>query len=399
MERKRARFSQAVSGSLALVLTLVAACGADVSNAPADAGLPDAGPLSAEDFAREYARLQCEEALRCESRTGSRYADLFQAECHPANAADDYRAAQIMAVAAGRAEFDPAAAATCLEVLAAVTCYRAFGIGGAPGCGRVFTGTVPLGGACTTPTFDTLGTRECTAGTFCSVGATCPGTCVALPAQGGLGAVCERGVLGCDADHYCREGVCAALLGPGVACASIYECQVGLICGPDAGLVNVCVDPSTVVAPGGPCLAGPGVDSCPAELVCICDDCLVAGTCVRPAAIGAACSSTAPCGQSARCVDGTCRPIAMPEGDCSTGAVCPLTHACDGAICRALPTLGEACVDTCFESACLVEGDVCGFAGARPAEGDACGGAGHRCEDGLECRYSDGVGYRCRVRC
>jgi len=398
MERSPFRFSQAVSGLFVLVLTFVGACGEHHRNAPADAGVPDAGPLSAEDFAREYARLRCEEALRCESRNGSRLANLFQAECHPANAADDYRAAQIMAVAAGRAEFDPAAAAACLEGRAAVTCYRGFGDGAGSGCDRVFTGTVPLGGICTTTTIDTLGTRECTAGTFCSAGATCPGTCVAPPALGGLGAACEPFTMRCDLDHDCREGLCAALLGPGAECESIDDCQLGSICGPGAGSVNVCIDPLTVVAPGGPCLRSPLTDSCPAELVCVCDDCPV-GTCVTPAAIGAACSLTAPCGQSARCVDGTCRPIAMPEGDCSTGAVCPITHACDGAICRALPTLGEACVDTCFESACLVEGDVCGFAGARPAEGEACGGAGHQCEDGLECRYSDGVGYRCRVRC
>ncbi len=362
MQRKRARFSQAVSGFFVLVLTLVAACGADGSNAPADAGLPDAGQLSAEDFAREYARLRCEESLRCESRYP--FAAAFQAVCHPANGAEDYRATQIMAVAAGRAEFDPAAAAACIEGLAAVTCNRGFGDRVGPGCGRVFTGTVPVGGACTTATIDTLGTLECAAGTFCSMGATCPGTCVAPPALGGLGAACEPITIHCDADHYCRAGTCAALLGPGAECTSFQDCQLGLICGPGAGSVNVCIDPTTVVAPGGACLVTPVSDSCPAELVCICDDCLLTGACVTPVAIGATCSSTAPCGQSARCVDGTCRPIAMPEGDCSTGAVCPLTHACDGAICRALPTLGEACVDTCFESACLVEGDVCGFAGA-----------------------------------
>lgn len=393
MERSRVRFSLAVSGPLVLVLALVGACGGDGGDSPVDAGARDAGSISAEGFARESARLQCEIALRCESRFAFGAA-LSQAGCHPGNR---YYDAQIMAVAAGRAEFDAEAAAACLEGLAGVTCFEGTS-NEVSECGRVFTGTVALGGACTTPTLYTLRSLECAAGASCSVGATCPGACVAPPARGGNGDACDP-TMACDADHVCRDGVCVARRGAGAECASHYDCQSGLFCGPGAGATNACLDPSAIVAPGGPCLLTPLSDSCPAELVCVCDDCDLAGTCVTPVAIGARCEATAPCGHSARCVDGTCRPIAMPKGDCSTGAVCPLTHACDGSICRALPALGDGCVDSCFQSACLVDGDVCGFAGAGIVEAAECRLGGPRCAEGLECRQSDDVTYRCDVRC
>jgi len=363
----------------------------DAASADASA---DAGAISAEAFVAGRTQLQCETALRCEAR--DHYDTFFERACHP-SAVGSRRFGEIDAVARRRAEFDPSAAQACLDRLAGVTCFRGRSPE-LPECARVFRGLVPPGGACSTPTLFSAGMLECVDGAECSVGDSCPGECVASPIYGAEGAPCDP-LTWCDSEHFCRDGACAAFLGAGEPCTSFDECRVGLICGPEAAATTVCLDPYAVTSPGGPCVFGPGVDTCPVDLVCVCDGCVLTGVCVTPAPLGAPCDPSTPCGLSARCVERACRAIALPLGDCSGGAVCPGTHACDGVICRPLPTYGEACTEECFNAVCLVEGNVCGFVGGLKREGVLCDRAQDDCDDGLECRAGDDAMYRCFPEC
>jgi len=381
-----------------LSLLLCAGCG-EGAGGEADAALADGGGLSPADFARESARLHCEEVLRCESRYGASTVDIFESICHP-SARESSGNEQLRAVERGRARFDEAAAAACLTELAALTCPRGQPTE-VPACARVFTGLVPLGEACSVGSLDKSGGLECVVGAVCNIRSSCPGRCELPRNSGGdLGAPCDVGNP-CDLDHHCREGICGALLVVGEGCESHGDCFFSnLICGPSTGGMNVCVDPYAATAAGGACVGFSFLsDTCPVELVCVCDECTIAGTCVIPAPLGAPCNSTTPCGLSARCVEGSCRPIAASEGDCSRGAVCPLTHICDGAVCRPLPTYGEPCTDRCFGAACLVDGDVCGFLGGLKAEGEMCSASLRDCADGLACLLGEDVMYRCYSGC
>jgi len=392
----------------ALLAACCGGCGGDAA-APTDAGADapadaradaspddasDAGVISAEEFIRARRRLQCEEVLRCESRYNADWLFSFETTCHPSYRSR-YDRALSRAVAEGRAEFDPVAAQACLAGLAEIECFRgnAYYV---PACSSVFTGLVPLGGECFIETSGTW--LECAEGALCALRATCPGECVSEPIRGGAGDPCTYS-FECDLTLFCRDGTCTPSAGEGEPCTSHEECGAGLICGPDGASATVCLDPHAVTSPGGPCIYAPGLDTCPIELVCICDGCMIAGTCVTTAPLGASCDTLTPCGRWARCVGGTCTPVAALEGDCSGGAVCPFTHWCDGARCRPLPIESQACSpEGCFHSVCLPEG-ICGFIGGRVGSGEVCDRVWQDCIDGLECRTGDDTMPRCYPVC
>ena len=399
--------SRALAGRVVLLASLLAACGegcggdghgpadaaavapADVfADASTDASV-DTGPLSVEDYLRALRGLDCEEVLRCESRYNHDWLYGLEKNCHPFYVSTHYRAL-IGAVAEGRVAFDPAAARTCVAGLAEFECLRGRATY-VPACTGIFRGLVPPMGACSI-------TSECVDGTMCTLASSCPGRCTAVPSRGGAGDACVDS-FDCDFSFFCRDGTCTPGLGEGEVCASYEECEPNLICAPDAGGGRLCLDAFSVTSPGDPCIYAPALDSCPVDLVCICEGCTMTGTCVTTVPLGAPCDPSTPCGRWARCVSARCTALAPPDGDCSGGAVCPLTHWCNGATCRPLPVEGEPCsAEGCFQSLCLPEG-TCGFTGGRVRSGELCNILWQDCLDGLECRNGDDGMTRCHPMC
>jgi hypothetical protein len=116
----------------------------------------------------------------------------------------------------------------------------------------------------------------------------------------------------CDADHpcapplACKTGSCAVASGPGGPCARNGDCDgtQGLFCNP---LTSVC-QLAAIVIPGLPCGAvNGGYALCARSGVCRMSG--STGTCVAPAADGAACDTTAgpACVPPAICTTGVCK--------------------------------------------------------------------------------------------
>ncbi len=277
-------------------------------------------------------------------------ADVYSASSAAATAAQ----AQAE-IAALKATFDPAAAATCISGLQAQGCW-AMVLPVPAACHQVFTGTAGAGGVC-------IGDEECATGLHCSAssspGACSSGTCAAYALLGqscasaactpgttcnasrvcvaiqlvGAGAACDNNTTVCDRGFYCASGACATLPAQGASCATSHVCAVGLGCaadgtcqpfsklgascggssqgpcglppfsGMDCSASNVCT--ALVAAQGG---------SCSASVQCVsgttCDG--TTNTCVPLLGAGAACTANAQC-WSRTCSSGACTsPICGP---------------------------------------------------------------------------------------
>ncbi len=186
------------------------------------------------------------------------------------------------AVAAGRLHVDPGQLTQCLSDIAAIDCLTLFATAasGLPGaCAQLVTGQVQEAGSCYL-------SDECASGTYCDLGATCPGTCTAY---GGPGAAC-----GATGDPYCRTDLacidagtstCQSYLGTGADCSSNrFACAPGLVCDTSSAAPTLkCV----TAAVGVPC-SGP--EWCPVPgLVCAGYTAATAGTCQATKGVGAGC--------------------------------------------------------------------------------------------------------------
>ncbi len=160
-----------------------------------------------------------------------------------------------------------------------------------------------------------------TAGGACSIDADCDyqlacanSVCVAY---GALGASCDAGHP-CAQPNVCKSGTCAAPAEAGQPCTPSLgggDCDQtkGLFCNPSSATAGVCAI-ATFVGPGQPCgLVGGGVVGCSGGGLCKRTGLM--GTCVAPAADGAACDATngPPCLQPAECVGGVCK-LPNPAG-------------------------------------------------------------------------------------
>jgi hypothetical protein len=223
-------------------------------------------------------------------------------------------------VAAGTVKYDGAMAAACLAAIASETrdCRTSQTPSSPPpSCLAIFTGTLPLGGAC-------LASEECASG-WCDFSGCadvcCRGMCVPGPlSQIPLGGTCSGANGECVAGAFCDASStpfqCVPVLPAGSPCLAPDSCAAGLECLPST---RVC---GTLAAEGAPCT---GEGTCDL-LTDFCD------------------STTA-----------TCKPRLAPGSDCDPSNDGCVGYAfCDQATskCLALGRVGERCLVT-FATGCL----------------------------------------------
>lgn len=273
---------------LALVLGL-AACGGG-------------GDLAFEDLGDEFEAANCDFDVKCGFQPDD-------ATCEESLVIDPAELDSLgNAIAAGTIIYDSGAAAACVEFISEQSCeFTGFNNDEDP-CDDMFTGTVPVGGACN---FD----LECADGGDCEITdpncdpdvTCCTGTCgAAAPPPVAVGGSCESSD---DClDSYCKfpdmqaqTGTCTAFVtNEGGACDSFTACADPLYCDLDfstftgvcarAASSNQACDPDALI----PC----------ADLRDYCDT--GTSTCTRAAGVGSACSETVPCVGFASCIGGTC---------------------------------------------------------------------------------------------
>ena len=246
---------------------------------------------------------ECERYVRCgvfaDAATCSAY---FRKDIDPSLPA---------AVAAGKVQFDPLAAAACNDALAARSCDATTSeVRAVPEvCKAVLVGTIAAGATC-------LDDRECGTGRCdapaCAPDACCPGGCAPFVAPAKLDAACTPEI-GCVDGAFCgADKSCHALVVAGGDCDADAHCAAGL----------ACIGPTDLQA--GTCRALPRLgESCPYQ---------------RCAEIGARCDA------SQHCV-----PIGTDGATCTDDAECSEFYECDPAShrCTDQPGLGQPCTGRC----------------------------------------------------
>ncbi|WP_373044041.1 hypothetical protein [Vulgatibacter sp.] len=262
----------------------------------------------------------------------------------------------------GRVRFNGVAARACLAGMD--------GCGRPARCGDVVAGAVEVGGACGIP-------GDCVEGATCTIGESCPGTCVALPAPG---EACVEGR--CGEGAFCWDETCVAFVPRGGSCTP-SEHRAGTPgsipgepgtapahCGP----ADRCVGGSCVanqrqrlptVAEGARCSETRcDGDDCATETIAACADPLYchpdAGTCTRPGGEGDACPAGTSyffaefaCEEGLRCVGESCTVPQQLGEPCEGGTlVCALGLDCFDGTCGTFRSVGEAC-DPAVTGQCL----------------------------------------------
>jgi hypothetical protein len=158
-------------------------------------------------------------------------------------------------------------------------------------------------------------------------------------------------------------------------CAPGGDCVIGL---------DLCGTCQKAAALGEPC--GVDVATCAGEAAC------VGGTCVARAAVGGACSTSAPCPVGASCTGGVCvAPTIVGEGAaCDASHRCAYRSTCSSGTCVRSALLGEDCSGrACASGRCVTEGSakVC----------RALLDVGAACASALDCRSASCVSGTCRA--
>lgn len=298
----------------------------------------------------------------------------------------------VASVAAGRLRYEPSAARSCLQAIAAAAGCSGFDDGP---CRAALAGRMALGDPCY---LDML-TDECAAGTFCErptvpVAEVCPsGVC---RAEGVLGANCMN-------DEECARYSLTWLHpypswqcgGPGRGCTTLAS--VGEPCGPGSAKYScqepaVCGDDGTCQQPpsSGPCLTL----RCGAGTSCIGWGPDSTGTCEPVRSVGGPCGPKSyECGWFLRCSEaGVCMDFPRPGEPCDESmpefSDC-LAGRCVGGICKRLGGLGDPCgpgIGGCGHGT-MCEGNSClsGCSSSLP-----CGSLGQPCcvggcDEGTQC--------------
>ncbi len=324
------------------------------------------GGVPLDDIPDRYAAASCEHLERC---LGSFTAILFGSNC--ADELSTRLQETVMplwraAIDAGTLEYDPNAAADCLDDLRDAAC-DAPGVRGTA-CDDVFRGTVAAGGACRSH-------EECAGDAFCDVDASCPGEC---RARGGAGASCDDDDA-CMASLECIDGSCTTPLTIGDACdedndacGGLSTCiagrcttiqnnltaaidascdpEAGMLCEAGASCVLTGIDPGTrtpqwrCVGPsnsGGSCNLG-FPDPCPDDQYCDADPettLMFEGTCQPLPSVGEACRdggnfAARECEGDLVCSDGVCRNRKLLGSPCDSDREC-YSGFCDSDVCTA----------------------------------------------------------------
>ncbi|HEY5950340.1 MAG TPA: Dickkopf N-terminal cysteine-rich domain-containing protein [Kofleriaceae bacterium] len=235
-----------------------------------------------------------------------------------------------------------AACQQALEISCSPATYKDWLISTAA-CGQLVTGTLELGGACSSDV-------ECAATAFCDRSGTC-GTCTARRPQGS--ACTTRAQC---ASQICGDGHCLATKLPsGATCSVSEQCSNGLSC-----VNGSCV---AYLAIGQSCAAfdrcDPYTSSCTRDV------------CTALSRVGQACISWSVAGDAPRCrwfagegcIAGTCQvlPRAAPNMACGFDvASCAAGSACAQDKCWRIADEGEPCgqaiTTTCGPFAACVDG-------------------------------------------
>jgi hypothetical protein len=248
------------------------------------------------------------------------------------------------AQAAGRAQWNPAAAKQCIDMLTAGGCGIFKNDDDVFDACNAITGSVNNAQLCqndiecATPgaqceqTSGSPGNmctdftcrapvatgQMCTAGAFCRVGDHCvrrvQGADISFCGAGGLGDQCDDDG-DCDRGSFCNGGlgtgtvmgICTASKAAGQTCKTDEECMGELACVGNFGAINgICRD---VRPPGATCDANGGFYSCHGNQLCNSARDMT-GTCTAAPALGQACvnvNGTPACGFFLACVNGLCR--------------------------------------------------------------------------------------------
>jgi hypothetical protein len=323
--------------------------GAGSDGSSPDTGQPDGrmpGPMIAADqFLEAYRTARCSYLARCGL---ARSLDACLASTFSSQGPFRY---QLAAVGRGVSIYDAEAAAACVASIAAQACTFTTPTGDGS-CARIFSGTIPTGGACYVSSECApvaTGTALCLLPTT-GCGACCYGTCVVAPiaAAGGSCVTSADGIpVRCPEGQYChlRTGTCMPVAALGEACERPSPqggCQAGLFC------------------------ASAAFDEVPSQ----------GYRCNEPAPTGAWCNRTnVPTSGVLSCANlsdvcfirsgintSICTPRVPIGGSCAGAPpqTCELTAYCDGSVCRALGAPGEACMvqGTCEgELVCLSGSD------------------------------------------
>ncbi|MBW2464190.1 MAG: hypothetical protein JRH11_21255, partial [Deltaproteobacteria bacterium] len=196
--------------------SLVSPDGGGGAAAMTDAAPEDAMGASALDvntYFDEFFGTLCAWLVRCEPKLGA--AAFGEVSCHPLRR-EVVRAQFLAATTEGITDFEPAVARECLSELSAATCNVASV--DLTRCDTAFVGRAFEGQPCATD----LACRE----GVCSVGASCPGSCVVQHE----GDPCARS-RECAGGLVCRDGSCAAPAALGQPCNRRTDCAYPLTCG------------------------------------------------------------------------------------------------------------------------------------------------------------------------
>ena len=295
----------------------------------------DDGPVAVENVGVELADLFCPRLDECLGPVAAEILGTVDCRVQIAASYEDDTLPQLQqAISAGTAQYDAAAARTCLNDLADRGC-AAFDEIGATVCNDAFIGTIEEGRDCSQ-------TVECIGDAYCRVDALCPGTCTA---RVGSGEPCTSSDE-CQTGLSCDIGTCGVRRGEGEACGggTDPQCRAGFVCqGEDLAEMGT----GTCVAAAS-LLAAPLDGTCDVGQLMLCEEGL---SCVIT---GATVSGTT----------SECRAAATSGGDCFTGLpeMCPSGEYCDanplvGAFmgaCTASPGEGEACATTLLGANCAV---------------------------------------------
>jgi hypothetical protein len=306
--------------------------------------LVDIGPQPELPYCERFAKASCALQAAC-PLPGLPVAPDCEAAAYAECGGDGVAAA----LAAGTASLVGEAA--CLEALATLDCEEwrvalTTSPTPVPACAGVVRGQVADGAACRSD-------AECSSGR-CEVGASCPGTCVALePQPDVVGAPCGAATddfAFCAAPLTCGEGdTCAApgdleaVCDDATPCAPWLTCYAGT-CGQYRAPGEPCFTTSQcdprlpgprLVCSGGVCTEGPGVGAPCTEFVCgsgYCDTAALPPTCLAAPGLGAACAGGGLCGDGLRCDGGACVAPLVDGSSCVSPAQCE-SYRCVGGTC------------------------------------------------------------------
>jgi hypothetical protein len=305
-----------VSAIFGLSLGLLGCTPARSGGEPVGGGGTDAGPISAADYANDALVAYCGFGVRCGFFSSDAICKVVIGPQFTSGGFNSV-AAEIALVNAGKAQFNAANAATCLNLLSTLSCGGALGGSLPTSCTDAFSGGMVADGDTCIADIECQGHSDCVPGSS----ATCGGSCTPISATN-----CETDS-DCSTDQYCQDVTCVpdtAAGALGQPCGVPTACQSVLVC--DEGQ-----SPPSCVTPleaGATCQDdGPFGSTCASGLACVPSDDKTTATCMAPASLGQPCTLLFQCGAQYVVSDiicdeaGTQKCIQMP----STGA-CPLAY-------------------------------------------------------------------------